>query len=161
MQMLNQMHSELLQLKKLPEQVLHLEKSINEPSASLPVREKLISTPVEIPAPSPVVANIPNYDEHKISIFQFSRACERARRLLSPNQEPQLVQLIINKLEGDAYQLTEGNEYYSVDDLIDKLETIFAPHKTVTQYRGELENIFKLPTESILKYAGRINYELL
>lgn len=164
MQMLNQMHSELLQLKKLPEQVLHLEKSINEPLANLPMsREKFNSTPVEItPTPSPVlklkdvIANIPNYDGYKISIFQFSRACERARRLLSPSQEPQLVQLIISKLEGDAYQLTEGNEYYSVDDLIDKLKTIFAPHKTVSQYRGELANIFKLPTESILKYAGRI-----
>ena len=163
MQMLNQMHSELLQLKKLPEQVLHLEKSINEPPTNLPtLREKFSSTPVEISAPSPilklkdVIANIPNYDGYKISIFQFSRACERARRLLPASQEPQLVQLIINKLEGDAYQLTEGNEYYSVDDLIDKLKTIFAPHKTVSQYRGELANIYKLPTESILKYVGRI-----
>ena len=163
MQMLNQMHSELLQLKKLPEQVLHLEKSIIEPSTNLPtLREKFSSTPIEISTPSPVlkskdvIANIPNYDGYKISIFEFSRACERARRLLPASQEPQLVQLIINKLEGDAYQLTEGNEYYSVDDLIDKLKTIFAPYKTVSQYRGELANIFKLPTESILKYVGRI-----
>jgi len=84
------MHTDLVQLKKLPEQVVQLEKSINEPSLNLPIfREKNTFTPIEtFSTPLPflklkdVIANIPNYDGYKISVFQFSRACERARDLL-------------------------------------------------------------------------------
>jgi hypothetical protein len=43
-----------------------------------------------------------------------------------------------------------------VVDLLDKLKAIFAPNKSIAQYRGELVNTYKFPTETILKYAGRI-----
>ncbi|KAL6418994.1 hypothetical protein ACFW04_011646 [Cataglyphis niger] len=101
-----------------------------------------------------VIANIPNYDGYKISIFQFTRTCERARDLLLPIQEPLLVQFIINKIEGDAYQIIEGNTYTNITDLLDKLKSIFALSKSVAQYRGELANTYKLPNET--KYAERV-----
>lgn len=46
--------------------------------------------------------------------------------------------------------------YTRVVDLLAKLKTIFAPNKSISQYRGELANTYKLPTETILKYAGRV-----
>lgn len=66
------------------------------------------------------------------------------------------MQFIINKIEGDAYQVVEGNIYTRVVDLLNKLKTIFAPNKSIAQYRGELATACKLPNETILKYAGRI-----
>jgi len=82
---------------------------------------------------------------------------ERARDLLPISQKSQLVQLIINKLEGDAYRVVEESNFTFVTDLTDKLKIIFAPNKSVSQYRlcDELVNIYKLP-ETNLKYVGRI-----
>lgn len=158
-QALKQLQDDISPLKNLRDRFENLEQRINETSQP-PSLLELPDAPVQpIPAVlkiKDVLPNIPTYDGYKISVFQFSRACERARDLLAPSQESQLVQLIINKLEGDAYQVVEGNYYDSVTGLLDKLKTIFAPGKTVSQYRGELANIFKLPNETVLKYAGRI-----
>jgi len=164
MQVLGQIQSDLTQLRTLPEQVSFLEQRVNEASAPPSASGEAQNFPLLSETPTQrsflkikdVITNIPNYDGYKISVFQFSAACERARELLPISQEPQLVQLIINKLEGDAYRVVEGNHFTFVTDLTDKLKTIFAPNKSVSQYRGELANIYKLPTETILKYAGRI-----
>ncbi|KAL6440858.1 hypothetical protein ACFW04_003348 [Cataglyphis niger] len=82
-----------------------------------------------------VIPNIPNYDDYKISILQFTRACESAR---------------------DAYQVIEGKTYTNITDLLDKLKFIFASFKSAAQYRGELANTYKLPNKTILKYAERV-----
>lgn len=164
MQVLSKIQSELSQLQKLPEQINMLEQRVNETSRAASAYEEYQSMPAqnEVPASFPILklkdvaSNIPAYDGYKISVFQFARACERARDLLSSVQEPQLVQFIINKLEGDAYQVVEGNMYTRVVDLLDKLKAIFAPNKSIAQYRGELANTYKLPAETILKYAGRV-----
>lgn len=163
LKILSQIQNEVSKLNHLPDQVNQLEKRLNETSqVSNPEENQRDLVPEDTPAVLPalkfkdVVANIPAYDGYKISIFQFSRACKRARNLLPSVQEPQLVQFIINKLEGDAYQVVEGIIYTRVEDLLDKLKAIFAPNKSIAQYRGELANAYKLPTETILKYAGKI-----
>jgi len=158
MQVLGQIQSDLTQLKTFPEQVSFLEQRINEASAPSsasgdPKFFFVIRSADSMLFFKDVIINISNYDEYKISVFQIS-ACERARDLLPISQEPQLVQLIINKLEGDAYRVVEGSYFIFVTDLTDKLKTIFASNKS--QYRGELANIYKLLTETILKYVGRI-----
>lgn len=161
---LSKIQSELSQLRKLPEQINNLEQRVNETSRAASAYDECIDDqireepPVVIPTLKikDVVANIPPFNGYKISIFQFARACERARDLLPSVQEPQLVQFITNKIEGDAYQVIEGNVYTRVVDLLDKLKNIFAPNKSVAQYRGELANAYKSPNETVLKYAGRI-----
>lgn len=163
-QVLSQIQNELHQLRKLPDHVTALEQRINEASraASIYENDRELPIPEEQPLPLPtlklkdVIANIPSYNGYNISIFQFARACERARNLLSSVQEPQLVQFIITKLEADAYQVIEGNIYTRVTDILDKLKAIFAPNKSIAQYRGELANTYKLPNETILHYAGKI-----
>lgn len=165
MQVLTQIQNELSQLQKLPEQINALEQRVNGTSraasvydecASVPIQKKDTSLSTPMLKLKDVAANVPVFNGYKPSVFQFARACERARDLLSSVQEPQLVQFIINKLEGDAYQVVEGNVYTRVTDLLDKLKAIFAPNKSISQYRGELANTYKLPNETILRYAGRI-----
>lgn len=164
MQVLKQLQTDITPLKNLPEKLENLEQRVSKPSLLLsqpsPLCPDKIQKPAIVSQPTlkikDVLPNVPNYDGYTMTVFQFSRACERARDLLPSSQEPQLVQLIINKLEGDAYQVVEGTQYNTVTELLDKLKTIFAPCKTVSQYRGELANIYKLPNETVLKYAGRV-----
>lgn len=154
---LKTIHTEINTFRDIPLQIANLEQRVNEITRTTPSTE-------EAPEPLPpvtlklkdVLPNIPTYDGHRMSIFQFARACERSRDLLPRSHEPALVQMIINKLQGDAYQVIENGQYYTITALLDKLKTIFAPNKTVAQYRGELANIYKLPGESILRYATKI-----
>lgn len=157
LQSLSTIQSELNIFKTLPQKLIDLDQRVNElahtPSATIDTLETLPQPSLKL---RDVLPNIPSYDGYRISIYQFARACERARNLLPKSQETALVQLIINKLEGDAYQVAESGQYHTITELLDKLKTIFAPSKTVAQYRGELANIYKYPNETILKYAARV-----
>lgn len=111
--------------------------------------------------PSPIrlkdaVESIPKYNGHNMSVFQFCKMCERTLDLVPSSQEQYLVQLIINKLQGHAYQAVEGSEMFTVSDLTHRLKIIFGPNKSVDQYRGELGNAYMRPRESIYDYIGRI-----
>jgi hypothetical protein len=98
-QVLSQIQDELSQLSKLPKQINVLEQRLNEVSRAPSVIDEYSHAPAqdEIPISLPalklkdVASNIPTYNGYKISVFQFSRACERARDLLPSVQEPQLV----------------------------------------------------------------------
>jgi len=156
-------------LNTLPEQMELLHQRINEIqfSNSTPNRQTTHTTqglprrssPVDTNFPirlKDVVDSIPKYDGHKISVFHFSKMCERALELIPGYQEYHLVQLIINKLQGHAYAAIEGTEYETVFDLTRRLKRIFGPNKSVDQYRGELANIYMKPNESIFDYIERV-----
>lgn len=102
-----------------------------------------------------VIDSIPKYDGLKISVFQFSKICERALKLISSHQEFYLVQLIINKLQGHAYTAVEGMQFHTVSELLRQLKRIFGPNKSLNQYRGELGNLYMLPNEDIFSYIER------
>lgn len=111
--------------------------------------------------PSPIrlkdaIDTIPKYDGHKMSVFHFSKICERALELIPQYHEYHLVQLIINKLQGHAYSAVEGVEFHSVFELTRRLKKIFGPNKSTDQYRGELANIYMKPGEDIFDYVARV-----
>ncbi|KAK2577708.1 hypothetical protein KPH14_007149, partial [Odynerus spinipes] len=81
------------------------------------------------------IESVPRYDGYRIPIYQYARACERARDMISPASESALVSLIINKLQGHAFQAVEDAEIATVTQLIDRLKSIFAPRKSLDQYR--------------------------
>lgn len=102
------------------------------------------------------IDTIPKYDGHKMSVFQFSKICERALQLIPQYHEYHLVQLIINKLQGHAYSAVEGVEFHSVLELTRRLKETFGPNKNTDQYRGEFANIYMKPGEDILDYVARV-----
>lgn len=113
------------------------------------------------PEPSPIrfkdaVDAIPKFDGHRMSVFHFSKICERTLDLIPLYHEYHLVQMIINKLQGHAYSAVEGIEFHSVFELTRHLKRIFGPNKSADQYRGELANIFMKPNEAILDYIARV-----
>lgn len=117
-----------------------------------------IHSPSEIMSPirfKDVIDSIPRYDGQKPPVFQFSKICERAYKLISPQQEQYLVQLIINKLHGHAYTAIEGMDFSTVTSLTSHLKKIFGPNKSLNQYRGELGNLYMLPSEDIFSYVER------
>lgn len=151
------------EIKGLNERVSNLEvpqKSVayNEQSNAQHTRRQINPSP-EISSPirfKDAVETIPKFDGHKMSVFHFSKICERALELIPQYYEYHLVQLIINKLQGHAYAAVEGNEYTTVLELTRRLKKIFGPNKSVDQYRGELANIFMKPNENIFDYITRV-----
>lgn len=103
-----------------------------------------------------VIDSIPKYDGHKMSVFYFCKMCERALKLIPPNQEYHLVQLILNKLQGHAYSAIEGSENTTVHELTKRLRRIFGPNKSTDQYRGELANIYMKQGENLFDYIERV-----
>lgn len=111
--------------------------------------------------PSPIrlkdaIDTVPRFDGHKMSVFHFSKICERALDLIPTYHEYYLVQLIINKLQGHAYSAIEGVEFHTVLELTKRLKLIFGPNKSVDQYRGELGNIYMKQNENIFDYIARV-----
>jgi len=172
---LTNLTKEIAALKVLPEQVKWLTEQVTNLTAppkdiqfnNLPTGpEPFIATNVSsenrstIDPVSPVrfkdvIDSIPKYDGHKMSVFQFSKICERALKLIPAQQEPYLIQLIINKLQGHAYTAIEGMTFYTLTHMISHLKKIFGPNKSLNQYRGELGNLYMLPSEDIFNYVER------
>lgn len=168
---LNTLIEQVSLLSSLPKQVEILNQRIsNQPSSSYSRGQRIHfdvpadnysreHNPPDTTSPirfKDVVDSIPKYDGHKMSVFHFSKICERALALIPQNQERYLAQFIINKLQGHAYSAVEGEEYTSVRALTRQLKRIFGPNKTVDQYRGELANIYMKPNENIFDYIARV-----
>ena len=102
------------------------------------------------------IESVPVFDGHRPSVFQFLRACERARNMIPKHQEPQLVKLLTNKLRGHAFLAVEDTDLVSLNDFANKLKDMFGPGKTVNEYKGELATVFQQPGEDILDYIDRV-----
>lgn len=137
-QTIGQLQADLSSLKSITEKFNQLEKRVNDsaisnamlfepPPASLPPPTPMSLVPPTIMKIKDVLPMIPNFDGHRVSVYRFAKACERAKSLIPAAQEIQLVQLIVNKLEGDAYDVVEGTFFDTVTGLTDKLKAIFAP----------------------------------
>lgn len=126
-------------------------------SENLDTNPKLLSPPEQSPIRLKDIADsIPKFDGQKISVFQFSKICERALDLIPSHHEPYLVQLILSKLQGHAYTVIEGSIYDNVNQLLRKLKQIFGPNKSLNQYKGELGNAYMRHNETIFDYIARI-----
>lgn len=126
-------------------------------SENLDTNPKLLSPPEQSPIRLKDIADsIPKFDGQKISVFQFSKICERALDLIPSHHEPYLVQLILSKLQGHAYTVIEGSIYNNVNQLLRKLKQIFGPNKSLNQYKGELGNAYMRHNETIFDYIARI-----
>lgn len=171
--------SELVKIRELPDQVRSLQQSVNniknhpptftppplQPPSTHPHDDGIYERTCNLPHAryekypirlKDIADSIPKFDGHKISVFQFSKMCERALHLIPQEQEPFLVQLIINKLQGHAYTAVDGSEFVTMQSLLRRLKDVFGPNKSLNQYRGELGNIYMKYNESIFDYVERI-----
>ncbi|KYQ49205.1 hypothetical protein ALC60_11733 [Trachymyrmex zeteki] len=88
--------------------------------------------------------------------FQFTRACRRAKEIITLSAERNFTKLLINKLGRRAYYAVEDEPCNSVTELIDLLTDAFGTAKTLDQYRGELSIIFLKSGEHVLDYISRV-----
>ena len=113
------------------------------------------------PEPLPIsikdaVETVPTFDGSKPSVFQFLRACERAKSMVPSQYESHLVKLLMNKLRGYAFLAVEDASVSTVKEFGNKLKDMLAPAKTVNEYRGELGSIYQRPGEEIFSYIDRV-----
>lgn len=99
---------------------------------------------------------VPKYDGHNIPVWQFARACKRAKESIGVVDEAVFVRMLRNKLSHHAYLAVEDETHLTVDKLLDALKRTFGPNRDSNYYRGQLSNAYKKPGEHILDYIGRI-----
>lgn len=86
--------------------------------------------------------SVSSFEGYNIPLAQFTRACPRAREIVSPSSERNLTKLLINKLRGKAYYAVEDEPCDSMTQMMDLLNGAFGSPKTIDQYRGELSTIY-------------------
>lgn len=99
---------------------------------------------------------VPKYDGHNIPIWQFARACKRAKESVPLVDEALLVRMLKNKLNNHAYLAVEDEVHLTVGNFVDALKRVFGSGRSSNYYRGQLSMVYKKPNEHILDYIGRI-----
>ncbi|CAL1671636.1 unnamed protein product [Lasius platythorax] len=99
---------------------------------------------------------VPKYDGHNIPVWQFARACKRAKETVPLVDETMFVRMLRNKLTHHAYLAVEDEIHPTVEKFLDCLKRSFGPGKSSNYYRGQLSMTFKKPNEHVLDYIGRI-----
>lgn len=99
---------------------------------------------------------VPKYDGHNIPVWQFARACKRAKETVPLIDETLFVRMLRNKLTHHAYLAVEDEIHPTVDKFLDCLKRIFGSGRSANYYRGQLSMAYKKPNEHILDYIGRI-----
>lgn len=99
---------------------------------------------------------VPKYDGHNIPVWQFARACKRAKETVPLVDEAQFVRMLRNKLSHHAYLAVEDEVHLTLNKFLDTLKKIFGPGRSSNFYRGQLSIAYKKPTEHVLDYIGRI-----
>ncbi|KAI4475714.1 hypothetical protein M0804_014136 [Polistes exclamans] len=78
-----------------------------------------------------LIEHFPNFDGHNVSVTRFTRACRRAFESLPANFsaeiETSLTRLLLSKLSGHGYLVTEGLRNNKVECLIERLKDAFLP----------------------------------
>jgi len=99
---------------------------------------------------------VPKNDGHNIPVWQFARACKRAKESISLIDEAAFVKMLRNKFINHAYLAVEDEVHSIVEKFLDTLKRVFEPGRSANYYRGQLSIIFKKPNEHILDYIGKI-----
>ncbi|XP_076230298.1 uncharacterized protein LOC143176704 [Nomia melanderi] len=158
----NDTRTEIENLRRLIEDMRHSPKQRASNRSPFPSHGETETMPVGIVPENhsfglrEALETVPIFDGSNIPVLQFSRACRRAREIISPTAERSLTKLILTKLRGRAYAAVEDENPCTVSELCNRLKTIFGPRHSVDHYRGELANIYMRPNEHILDYIGRV-----
>lgn len=99
---------------------------------------------------------VPKYDGHNIPVWQFARACKRAKESIPLVDEASFVCMLRNKLTHHAYLAVEDETHPTVEKFLDCLKRVFGPGKSSNYYRGQLSMAYKKQNEHILDYIARI-----
>ena len=99
---------------------------------------------------------VPKYDGHNIPVWQFARACKRAKESVPLVDEALFVRMLRNKLTHHAYLAVEDEIHPTVGRFLDSLKRTFGSGRSANYYRGQLSMAYKKPNEHILDYIGRI-----
>ena len=67
---------------------------------------------------------------------------EAKAMLPTPAAQENLARLLRGKLSGEARKSIFGSTYATIEELIEKLNRVYAPAKSVYQLQGELGNTF-------------------
>ena len=108
------------------------------------------------------VQQIPNFSggRNKKGIEELKLFIRSAEGLFNSIKTPEgktiFLDLIINRLRGDAFSIINNFKYDSLNDLITDLRKHFTPIKSPTDVVSEIGEAKQLPTESVLEFGTRL-----
>nr|XP_034195201.1 uncharacterized protein LOC117611376 [Osmia lignaria] len=77
--------------------------------------------------------------------------------MISPNAEYSLVELIKNKLYGQASRVVLSGDYNTIEQLITVLKSRFAPLYSSIQLYGDMSKMAQMPNEAVVDYSSRVS----
>ncbi|KAI4476639.1 hypothetical protein M0804_013418 [Polistes exclamans] len=105
-----------------------------------------------------LIEHVPNIDGQNVSVAQLTRAFRREFESLPANfstkVEKSLTRLLLYKLSGHAYLVTEGLR--KVEHLIERLKDAFLPSRGSNYYNGKLATEFIRLGVLMLDYFSRV-----
>ena len=99
---------------------------------------------------------VPEYNGKNIPIDIYLDCLDNAIESTKENQETLLFRLVKAKLSGEAQRLTVPYDLNSIEELKDRLKSIFSNVKSREQLNVEVGSIVQKKDESIHNYAHRI-----
>ena len=100
---------------------------------------------------------VPLFDVSNTPLSHFIEECYEAKAMLpTPAAQENLAQFLRSNLSGEARKYIFGSTYNNIEELIKKLQTVYAPAKSVYQLQGEQGNTYMWEKYNVLSYAARI-----
>ena len=81
---------------------------------------------------------------------------KRLKAQVPLRHQAETVRLLQFKIDDRMYAPIEDIEFRTIDEFLNRLKRIFAPHHTVNYYRGQLAALVKKPNEAIIDYTSRV-----
>jgi len=95
---------------------------------------------------------VSKYDGHNISVWQFARACKRAKESISLIDEAAFVKMLRNKLINYTYLAVENKVHPTVEKFLNTLKRVFGPGRIIIE-----DNLASFSKNQINTfYIGRI-----
>lgn len=98
---------------------------------------------------------IPTFDGKNIQVDQFIRACKKASKVLSANDQARFLDMLQFKLTGSAADLVETKTYADLETLLKDLKNAFDKPVELSDLELELKAIVQNYNESVTDFATR------
>lgn len=94
--------------------------------------------------------------DQQATFREFQRSCEDVQKMLPPEAEPGLAQIVRTKLRGSALQTVRGENLATVKAILDQLKPMYAPLESSNILRGKLGQIYQKDSEDCPTFLNRV-----
>ena len=99
---------------------------------------------------------VPEFKGEPGTFRLFQEGCEEARAMIDNNAEGNFVRLLRSKITEEARRSMKGQNFNTINELINYLKNIYSSTKPLLQLYGDLAQLYQKPDETVVTYVNRI-----